>query len=66
MSDKNKIHANDGLEAEEESFSEIVIALVSAVGTDLSRFINLMSDELELYDFKPEVIRFFAGTSTCA
>ncbi|WP_375058675.1 hypothetical protein ACEZDF_12870 [Vibrio alginolyticus] len=61
MSDKNKIHANDGLEAEEESFSEIVIALVSAVGTDLSRFINLMSDELELYDFKPEVIRVSSG-----
>ncbi|HCE3105552.1 TPA: cytidine deaminase [Vibrio parahaemolyticus] len=61
MSDNNKIHANDGLEAEEESFSEIVIALVSAVGTDLSRFINLMSDELELYDFKPEVIRVSSG-----
>ncbi len=54
MIDKSE-HVVDTLDSDE--FSEIVIALVSAVGTDLNRFINLMIDELELYDFNPEVIR---------
>ena len=41
----------------EESFSEIVIALVSVVGTDLNRFITLIKEELELYEFNSEVVR---------
>lgn len=38
-------------------FSEIVIALVSAVGTDLQRFTTMIIEELELYEFKADVIR---------
>ncbi|MEN3159503.1 anti-phage dCTP deaminase [Alkalimonas sp. NCh-2] len=42
---------------ESDEFSEVVIALVCAVGTDLNRFITMITEELELYDFKPDVIR---------
>ncbi|MFL0915118.1 anti-phage dCTP deaminase [Vibrio parahaemolyticus] len=56
MGNKGNPQENGTVDSEDD-YSEIVIALVSAVGTDLSRFINLMKDELELYDFKPEVIR---------
>ncbi|SJN56555.1 hypothetical protein VR7878_01835 [Vibrio ruber DSM 16370] len=40
-----------------EEPSEIVIALVSAVGSDLNRFVNFIKEELELYDFKAKEIR---------
>jgi deoxycytidylate deaminase len=37
--------------------SEIVIALVAAVGTDLTHFTTIIKEELELYEYSSEVIR---------